>query len=481
MYASPFRNNSRGVMILINNNFEYKVERVETDPNGNFIILDIKMQDKRFTLVNLYGPNEDKPQFFNNIRQKLVHYENDLTILCGDWNLVINPDIDTYNYLHINNPSARQTVLKFKEEDNFVDIWRVFHENEKGFTWSRRNPVRKQARLDFYLISDALFPYITDTSITTGFKSDHHGILLTFKFNENERGHGYWKFNNMLLKDKDYIKLVKETIKDAKNTYLNREENVNQNVDNIPDEEIQFSISDQLFLETLLMMIRGNSIKYSSFRKRKKNEEENNLEKEIKEIENKIIANLDDISEEQLQHLDQKNLRLNEIRNEKLGGVLLRSRTRYEDLGEKPTNYFFTLENRNYTNKVITKLIDENGSEFTKTKDVLNCQKRFYENLYSDNIPVDEISIETVLGDNPNKLNRDEAEKLEGEISYFELAKALKRMKNNKTPGPDGFTVEFFKFFWIDLGRFIQRSLNFAYQSGSLSVTQKQGIITCLP
>ena len=164
----------------------------------------------------------------------------------------------------------------------------------------------------------------------------------------------------MLLKDKDYIKLVKETIKDAKNTYLNREENVDQNVDNIPDEEIQFNISDQLFLETLLMMIRGDSIKYSSFRKRKKNEEENNLEKEIKEIENKIIANLDDISEEQLQHLDQKKLRLNEIRNEKLEGVLLRSRTRYEDLGEKPTNYFFTLENRNYTNKVITKLIDEN-------------------------------------------------------------------------------------------------------------------------
>ena len=53
-------------------------------------------------------------------------------------------------------------------------------------------------------------------------------------------------------------------------------------------------------------------------------------------------------------------------------------------------------------------------------------------------------------------------------------------MKNNKTPGLDGFTVDFFKFFWIDLGRFIQRSLNFAYQSGSLSVTQKQGI-TCLP
>ena len=50
---------------------------------------------------------------------------------------------------------------------------------------------------------------------------------------------------------------------------------------------------------------------------------------------------------------------------------------------------------------------------------MLNCQKRFYENLYSDNIPIDEVSIETVLGDNPNKLNRDEAEKREGEISYI--------------------------------------------------------------
>ena len=32
-----------------------------------------------------------------------------------------------------------------------------------------------------------------------------------------------------------------------------------------------------------------------------------------------------------------------------------------------------------------------------------------------------------------------------------------------------------------DIGIFILRSLNYGYRSGSLSVTQKQGIITCLP
>ena len=54
-------------------------------------------------------------------------------------------------------------------------------------------------------------------------------------------------------------------------------------------------------------------------------------------------------------------------------------------------------------------------------------------------------------------------------------------MKNEKSPGLDGYTVEFFKFFWIDIGVFVLRSINYGYRTGLLSVTQKQGIITCLP
>ena len=54
-------------------------------------------------------------------------------------------------------------------------------------------------------------------------------------------------------------------------------------------------------------------------------------------------------------------------------------------------------------------------------------------------------------------------------------------MKNEKSPGLDGFTVEFFKFFWIDIGVFVLRSINYGYRKSSLLVTPKQGIITCLP
>ena len=53
--------------------------------------------------------------------------------------------------------------------------------------------------------------------------------------------------------------------------------------------------------------------------------------------------------------------------------------------------------------------------------------------------------------------------------------------EHNKSPGSDGYTTEFYKFFWNDIGVFLVRSINEGFLSGQMSVTQKQGIITCIP
>ena len=241
IYCSCFNNSSRGV-ILLNNNFEHKVECVNSDVNGNYIILDINIEGQKFTLVNLYGPNDDKPKFYKEIRQKYNAFQNDKIIICGDWNLVINPDLDTNNYLHINNPRARQEVLNMIDEEDFVDIYRVLNGDKREFTWSRRNPVRKQARLDFFLINDDCFPYASEAKIIPGYRSDHSGIVFELALNTNERGRGYWKFNNSLLKDQQYVSLVKNTISDVKQTYQ-----INNGENNIDNQEQEFSINDQLF------------------------------------------------------------------------------------------------------------------------------------------------------------------------------------------------------------------------------------------
>ncbi len=54
-------------------------------------------------------------------------------------------------------------------------------------------------------------------------------------------------------------------------------------------------------------------------------------------------------------------------------------------------------------------------------------------------------------------------------------------MKSNKTPGIDGIPSEFYKYFWVDMGHFLVRSIKASFTSGELSISQKRGIITCLP
>ena len=267
-YFSSYTNMSRGVMVLINNNFEQTVKNIRTDKNGNYIILDMEIQGKEITLVNLYGPNEDSPQFYENIIKKKSEFENENVIICGDLNLILDENKDCSNYLRINNPKAGKIVLHLLEQENYLDPWRVMNEGERKYTWRRLNPTNKQARLDFYLVSNSIFSFVTDSDIVPGYRTDHSGIILKKKLQENERGKGYWKFNNTLLKDKKYIEEIKNIIKEVKSTYVINEGNVD--VETLSDCDIKFHINDQLFIETLLMSIRGNTIKCSSIKKKER-------------------------------------------------------------------------------------------------------------------------------------------------------------------------------------------------------------------
>ena len=69
----------------------------------------------------------------------------------------------------------------------------------------------------------------------------------------------------------------------------------------------------------------------------------------------------------------------------------------------------------------------------------------------------------------------------EGVITENECLLALNEFKNGKSPGSDGFTAEFYKFFWNNLSENLILSLNYAFEKGELSICQKRGIISLLP
>ena len=54
-------------------------------------------------------------------------------------------------------------------------------------------------------------------------------------------------------------------------------------------------------------------------------------------------------------------------------------------------------------------------------------------------------------------------------------------MQNNKSPGSDGITIEFYKIFWNEIKSYLINSLNYSFNNGNLTVLQKQGIISLIP
>lgn len=217
VHISPGKSDSRGVAILFNNNFEYDIFKITPDEKGNFLSIEIKIENYIILLVNIYGPNCDSPEFFQSLHSSIDEFQGDFIIIGGDFNLVQDKEIDYYKYKHTGNPKAREVVLEMIEKLQLSDPWRLQHKNEKRYTWF--GPSNKKGRLDFFLISSHLMNFLNNSTIDIGYRSDHSMVLFDIKFINFEKGKGFWKFNNSLLKDKIYIDGVKDILLSLKQQY----------------------------------------------------------------------------------------------------------------------------------------------------------------------------------------------------------------------------------------------------------------------
>ena len=66
-------------------------------------------------------------------------------------------------------------------------------------------------------------------------------------------------------------------------------------------------------------------------------------------------------------------------------------------------------------------------------------------------------------------------------ITEQELYQAIRLSADNKSPGTDGLGNEFYKTFWPDIKGDLLSAINKSLSTGSLSISQKQGIISLIP
>ena len=104
-------------------------------------------------------------------------------------------------FVHKITKSFSQPKLKY----NLNDIWRK-HNREK-VSYSYINPSQRgyNSRIDFFLCSNTLVPFVKSSDITCAPSSDHKAVDISTQFTNNTRRIWYWKMNVGLLEDKEYI------------------------------------------------------------------------------------------------------------------------------------------------------------------------------------------------------------------------------------------------------------------------------------
>ena len=297
-------------------------------------------------------------------------------------------------------------------------------------------------------------------------------IELNIQLNKFTLGKGVWKFNNSLLKIPDFLELINKAISDEILKYAIPIYSFDF-IEKHP-EALAFTIDDDLLLEVLFLRIRGETIKFASALKKRNNERERELEKDIEYIE--MSPNLLKSNEKTLKD---KKLELENLREIKVKGELVRSRLQWLTEGERPSKYFCSLDNRNYIDKTIKKVQLPDGSFVTEQKQVLHHIRNFYSELFNDKeVENDENIFEMLNSHVTQKVDN----LLLGEpVTIDELGAVLKKMKPNKSPGIDGITAEFIKVFWGKLKYFIANSIKTCFEKGTFSTTFWKCLITCLP
>ena len=339
-YHSCYTNNSRGTSILFNRNLQHESIREFTSNNGNYVLLQCKIGTDTYLIGSIYGPNRDEPQFYEHIGELLENVDSDHIIIGGDFNFIIDADNDCFGYVHENNVNARNKFISVCNKHGLIDVWRQHNPNEQQFTWLKSTP-KKGARLDMFFVSSHLSSLCNDLQIIPGYRTDHNMITMCVQVGESQRGPGIWKFNESLLNDEEYVRVVDECIDRQIEQYSLPIYSYSFLSSTCNYKDIKFNINDDLFYETLLMMIRGETVRYSKRKAKRLKEKEKELITQIAHAHSTFSKDRSELNASRLEEYKEK---LENVRKPHINGLIVRSRTRWHEDGEKSSKYFLGLE-----------------------------------------------------------------------------------------------------------------------------------------
>ena len=458
-YNSFGESNARGVSTLFNKRISSAMRNVEIrkDICGRLLVVSFELEDKKIVTCNVYGPNSDNPAFFEEMINHIKNLDFDHLIIGGDFNFVLDNEMDAYQRLSSHHRS-RETIVKLMEEARLSDIWRELNPDKKKYTWKKSKPRLLCSRLDWFLINSETSTCVESCDITPAINTDHSLISIVIRLDNQVRGPGTWRLNTLHLNDRVFKEEITKVIEATKQTttLLN------------PEERWEF--------------IKGQVIDYCQKYAKRKAKKANKRKIELNTMLNTLH---EDLPLAQPQHQEQVMEAIKHIEQEmdatlqqKINSSAFRSRVRFAQEGEKCSKYFLNMEKRNYFSKNIRSLCTEDGNTITEQGSILKEQRKFYKVLYTKD-PLVHFNLELTADE--TLLNPSQIADLDAPLTLEEMHSALTSMKNNKCPGLDGLPKEFYLQHFDQIGPLLYDLYKFCLEQKQLNPLARRGLISLIP
>ena len=443
---------SAGVAVFLSPNFSGDVQRFVFDSDGRVLSLLVQLNSSKFNLVNIYAPNgvSDRKAFFEQLHHHFLSQGD--YIIAGDFNCV-DRAIDKFHSNDFHS-SDKTCLAALKTDFSLVDVYRKLNPHGISFTWS--NSSNSQAsRLDRFFISQTLLNGVRSNVVLPCTFSDHEFVCLDFASDSiSNRRCAVWKFNTSLLSDSDFRDQISGLILAQKS-------------------KIAFFPTLGDWWDNLKDLIRKSCIAFSARKRRAINYSRNTLTNQLIRAKRAFHAGLsrDDSEIKSLEGA------LSSLVLQEAEGAKIRSRAQWIEEGEKPTRFFFRLENKRAAKNSFDSLLDVDGIEKTSQTDIENILTTFYKDLFTKDPTIDMQIQTTIIDDLELSLTDHDRAACEGVLTTDELFIALKGLQTGKAPGSDGLPTEFYLAFWDDLGDSLCLVLNERFRLGILTDTQRESLL----
>lgn len=168
--SAPFTSQARGVMILIHNSIPLQIHKVMKDKAGRYLIIHGAILKEQLTLINIYAPNTDEPNFFQNLFLTMASLPG-AYIMAGDFNCTLDPQKDKSSDVDQSHSRSRGVIHHFMKEMSLIDVWREDNPNGKKYS-CYSGTHQSYSCMDFFLISEQLKYKINEVSYDAILLSD---------------------------------------------------------------------------------------------------------------------------------------------------------------------------------------------------------------------------------------------------------------------------------------------------------------------